>query len=163
VSSIPLGDTRPLLPRRPRRGSVLSGRPRAADDGGPHRKIAPRTPQGRDGPRPARSPPTPEGRSRQELGIMCAGRSRGAFSAMRPLPNPKPACGEGEGVQEGVGGRSHSLQWPVPLSHGHLNLFMRSPLAPRLGRRERRRQHRRGPLAFLAGSARWRNSPGPAW
>jgi hypothetical protein len=55
VSSIPLDDTRPLLPRRPRRGSVLSGYPRAADDGGPHTKIAPRTPQGRDSTPPARS------------------------------------------------------------------------------------------------------------
>jgi hypothetical protein len=52
VSSITLDDTRPLLPRRPRRGSVLAGHPRAADDGGPHRKIAPRTPQGREGPSP---------------------------------------------------------------------------------------------------------------
>jgi hypothetical protein len=53
VSSIPLDDTGPLLPRRPRRGSVLSGYPRAADDGGPHTKIAPRTPQGRHLPRTA--------------------------------------------------------------------------------------------------------------
>jgi len=50
-------------------------------------------------PPPARSPPTPEGRSRQEPGTMCAGRSRWALSAI-PLA---------------VGRRSHAGGSSAPL------------------------------------------------
>jgi len=41
-------------------------------------------------PSPARSAPTPEGRSRQEPGTMCAGRSRAAFYAI-PLAVGRPS------------------------------------------------------------------------
>jgi len=53
---------------------------RRADDTrhGPYGSTACFTPH----PPPARSPPTPEGRSRQELGTMCAGRSRGGLSPL---------------------------------------------------------------------------------
>jgi hypothetical protein len=48
---------------------------------------------------------------------MCAGRSRGALSAVRRLPDPMPGCGEGEGVQEGLGALvpSPSASPPRPL------------------------------------------------
>jgi hypothetical protein len=117
VSSIPLDDTRPLLPRRPRRGSVPSGHPRAADDGGPHTKIAPRTPQGRDGPPPAQhrvlraSSPPPAA----PLLIGRRSHAGGSSAPLRSAPR--------RGASRGWGVRSGSLIWPVSLSHMVPNLF----------------------------------------
>jgi len=85
-ASIASADPCPLLPRRPRRGSMLSGLPRAADDGGLHRKISPRNPQ-------------------SETALLLARSSwwhrRGALSPAGPLPHPMPACREGEGSKSG--------------------------------------------------------------
>jgi hypothetical protein len=79
----------PFGPRAPaaRRGDTCA-EPHTCTCGAPQVQVG-----AGDGPLPARSPPTPEGRSRQELGTMCAGRSRGALSAVR-LPSTQPSVAE---------------------------------------------------------------------
>jgi hypothetical protein len=93
-----------------------SGHVRQADDArhAPYGSTGCFTPH----PPPAQSRPTPEGRSRQELGTMCAGRSRGALrflsrSAGVPMQGAPPLrCGVRREGGLRAGGGSKGLKTP---------------------------------------------------